>query len=191
MKSLVTLLMVTLATFVNAQDFVLNNGVYEMKIVENYNNTSGQKLYEQSLMALSDLVGSKEKSKFNIDIQDKEAGTIVYKGGLYLGFRKINLMCGHDVNADMTIKVRCKDGRIQYTYTIPTITIYVTCAVGVTETIPLSELIPEYRYKARLNYVKKTAQQFGPLVEEEIKKLHQAIINKTKENTESDFINIL
>ena len=36
MKSLVTLLMVTLATFVNAQDFVLNNGVYEMKIVENY-----------------------------------------------------------------------------------------------------------------------------------------------------------
>ena len=179
--------MVTLATFANAQDFVLNNGVYEMKIVENYNNTSGQKLYEQSLMALSDLVGSKEKSKFNIDIQDKEAGTIVYKGGLYLGFRKINLMCGHDVNADMTIKVRCKDGRIQYTYTIPTITIYVTCAVGVTETIPLSELIPEYRYKARLNYVKKTAQQFGPLVEEEIKKLHQAIINKTKENEDDDF----
>ena len=158
-----------------------------MKIVENYNNTSGQKLYEQSLMALSDLVGSKEKSKFNIDIQDKEAGTIVYKGGLYLGFRKINLMCGHDVNADMTIKVRCKDGRIQYTYTIPTITIYVTCAVGVTETIPLSELIPEYRYKARLNYVKKTAQQFGPLVEDEIKKLHQAIVNRTKENEEDDF----
>ena len=187
MKSLVTLLMVTLATFANAQDFVLNNGVYEMKIVENYNNTSGQKLYEQSLMALSDLVGSKEKSKFNIDIQDKEAGTIVYKGGLYLGFRKINLMCGHDVNADMTIKVRCKDGRIQYTYTIPTITIYVTCAVGVTETIPLSELIPEYRYKARLNYVKKTAQQFGPLVEDEIKKLHQAIVNRTKENEEDDF----
>ena len=187
MKSLVTLLMVTLATFVNAQDFVLNNGVYEMKIVENYNNTSGQKLYEQSLMALSDLVGSKEKSKFNIDIQDKEAGTIVYKGGLYLGFRKINLMCGHDVNADMTIKVRCKDGRIQYTYTIPTITIYVTCAVGVTETIPLSELIPEYRYKARLNYVKKTAQQFGPLVEDEIKKLHQAIVNRTKQNEEDDF----
>ena len=88
MKSLVTLLMVTLATFVNAQDFVLNNGVYEMKVVEHYNNTSGQKLYEQSLMALSDLVGSKEKSKFNIDIQDKEAGTIVFKGGLYLGFRK-------------------------------------------------------------------------------------------------------
>ena len=187
MKSLVTLLMVTLATFVNAQDFVLNNGVYEMKVVEHYNNTSGQKLYEQSLMALSDLVGSKEKSKFNIDIQDKEAGTIVYKGGLYLGFRKINLMCGHDVNADMTIKVRCKDGRIQYTYTIPTITIYVTCAVGVTETIPLSELIPEYRYKARLNYVKKTAQQFGPLVEDEIKKLHQAIVNRTKENEEDDF----
>ena len=187
MKSVVTLLMVSLATFVNAQDFVLNNGVYEMKIVENYNNTSGQKLYEQSLMALSDLVGSKEKSKFNIDIQDKEAGTIVYKGGLYLGFRKINLMCGHDVNADMTIKVRCKDGRIQYTYTIPTITIYVTCAVGVTETIPLSELIPEYRYKARLNYVKKTAQQFGPLVEDEIKKLHQAIVNRTKENEEDDF----
>ena len=187
MKSVVTLLMVSLATFVNAQDFVLNNGVYEMKIVENYNNTSGQKLYEQSLMALSDLVGSKEKSKFNIDIQDKEARTIVYKGGLYLGFRKINLMCGHDVNADMTIKVRCKDGRIQYTYTIPTITIYVTCAVGVTETIPLSELIPEYRYKARLNYVKKTAQQFGPLVEDEIKKLHQAIVNRTKENEEDDF----
>ena len=187
MKSLVTLLMVTLATFVNAQDFVLNNGVYEMKVVEHYNNTSGQKLYEQSLMALSDLVGSKEKSKFNIDIQDKEAGTIVYKGGLYLGFRKINLMCGHDVNADITIKVRCKDGRIQYTYTIPTITIYVTCAVGVTETIPLSELIPEYRYKARLNYVKKTAQQFGPLVEDEIKKLHQAIVNRTKENEEDDF----
>ena len=187
MKSVVTLLMVSLATFVNAQDFVLNNGVYEMKIVENYNNISGQKLYEQSLMALSDLVGSKEKSKFNIDIQDKEARTIVYKGGLYLGFRKINLMCGHDVNADMTIKVRCKDGRIQYTYTIPTITIYVTCAVGVTETIPLSELIPEYRYKARLNYVKKTAQQFGPLVEDEIKKLHQAIVNRTKQNEEDDF----
>lgn len=187
MKSLVTLLMVTLASFANAQDLVLNNGVYEMKIVENYNNITGQKLYEQSLMALSDLVGSKEKSKFNIDIQDKEAGTIVYKGGLYLGFRKTSMMCGHDVNADITIKVRCKDGRVQYTYTIPTITVVVTCAVGVTETIPLSELIPEYRYKARLNYVKKTAQMFGPLVEDEIKKLHQAIINKTKENEEDDF----
>lgn len=187
MKSLVTLLMVTLTTFANAQDFVLNNGVYEMKIVENFDSTSGQKLYEQSLMALSDLVGSKEKSKFNIDIQDKEAGTIVYKGGLYLGFRKTAMMCGHDVNADMTIKVRCKDGRVQYTYTVPTITIVITCAVGVTETVPLSELIPEYKYKARLNYVKKTAQQFGPLVEDEIKKLHQAIINKTKENAEDDF----
>ena len=72
-------MMLMLATFANAQDLVLNNGVYEMKIVENYNNITGQKLYEQSLMALSDLVGSKEKSKFNIDIQDKEAGTIVYK----------------------------------------------------------------------------------------------------------------
>ena len=187
MKSLVTLLMVTLATFVNAQDFVLNNGVYEMKVVEHYNNTSGQKLYEQSLMALSDLVGSKEKSKFNIDIQDKEAGTIVFKGGLYLGFRKTSIAGGHDVSADMTIKVRCKDGRVQYTYTVPSITIVITSAVGVTETVPLSELIPEYRYKARLTGVKKTAQQFGPLVEEEIKKLHQAIINKTKENEEDDF----
>ena len=138
-------------------------------------------------MALSDLVGSKEKSKFNIDIQDKEAGTIVYKGGLYLGYRKTSIVGGHDVSADMTIKVRCKDGRVQYTYTIPTITIVITSAVGVTETVPLSELIPEYRYKARLTGVKKTAQQFGPLVEEEIKKLHQAIINKTKENEEDDF----
>ena len=187
MKNLVTIMMLMLATFANAQDLVLNNGVYEMKIVENYNNITGQKLYEQSLMALSDLVGSKEKFKFNIDIQDKEAGTIVYKGGLYLGYRKTSIVGGHDVSADITIKVRCKDGRVQYTYTIPTITVVVTCAVGVTETIPLSELIPEYRYKARLNYVKKTAQMFGPLVEKEIKVFHQAIVKKTKENEEDDF----
>ncbi len=187
MKSLVTLLMVTLTLFANAQNFVLKNGVYEMKIVEEYNNIPDKKLYEQSLMALSDLVGSKEKSKLNIDIQDKEAGTIVYKGGLYLGFRKTSIMGGHDVSADVTIKVRCKDGRVQYTYTIPTITIIITSAVGVTEIVPLSELIPEYRYKARLNGVKKTAQQFGPLVEDEIKNLHREIINKTKENEEDDF----
>lgn len=187
MKSLVTLLMLTLTTFANAQDFVLNNGVYEMKIVENYNGTPEKKLYEQSLLALSDLVGSKEKSKLNIDIQDKEAGTIVYKGGLYLGFRKTSIVGGHDVSADVTIKVRCKDGRVQYTYTIPTITIVITSAVGVTETVPLSELIPEYKYKARLTGVKKTAQQFGPLVEDEIKNLHQAIVIKTKENEEDDF----
>ena len=172
---------------VNSQTVLNESGAYELKVVEQYDNTPTSTLYEQSLMALSDVVGTREKSKTNLDIADKDAGTIVYKGGYYLGFRKVNALCGYNVVANFSLKVRCKDGRIQYTITVPSFTLYWSCDERNNEVIPLNEIIPEYTHKDRLHYLKKSAVQFAETLDADMKSLQQAIVLKTKAAADDDF----
>ena len=83
MKKVFSSLIMLMACFaINAQTVLNESGVYELKVVEQYDSVKASTLYENSLIALSDVVGSREKSKTNIDVAEKEAGMIEYKGEL-------------------------------------------------------------------------------------------------------------
>ena len=186
-KVLLSFLMLLVGITINAQTSLNESGVYELKVVEQYDSIKASTLYENSLIALSDVVGSREKSKTNIDVAEKEAGMIVYKGELYLGFKKVNMMCGYETFANFTLKVRCKDGKVQYIVTVPSLTMYWSCNMVQYETIPLNEIIPEFTHKGRLYYLKKGAIQFAGTLDEDIKSLQKAIVNKTKKAAADDF----
>lgn len=185
-KVLFALLMMT-CNSLSAQTTLNESGVYEMKVVEQYDSINATTLYEHSLIALSDVVGSRDKSKTNIDVAEKDAGLIVYKGELYLGFKKVNAMCGYDVCANFTLKVRCKDGRAQYTLTVPSLTMYWSCNINNNETIPLNEIIPEYTHKGRLYYLKKGATEYASKLNADMIILQQTIVAKTKVAADDDF----
>lgn len=172
---------------IKAQTTLNESGVYELKVVEQYDSVKAATLYDRSLVALSDVVGSRNKSKTNIDVAEKDAGMIVYKGELYLGFKKVNTMCGYETFANFTLKVRCKDGKVQYTLTVPSLTMYWSCDVITNETIPLNEIIPEFTHKGRLHYLKKGAIQFAETLDTEMNVLQKAIVVKTKAAADDDF----
>lgn len=171
----------------NAQTTLNESGVYEYKVVEKYDSIKASTLYERSLVALSDVVGSRDKSKTNIDVAEKDAGMIVYKGELYLGFKKVNMMCGYETFANFTLKVRCKDGKVQYTLTVPSLTMYWSCDISNNETIPLNEIIPEYNHKGRLHYLKKGAILYARTLDNDMQELQKAIVLKTRAAADDDF----
>lgn len=170
-----------------AQTVLNESGEYELKIVEQYDDISAASLYESSLIALSDVVGSYEKSKTNIDVAEKDAGIIVYKGELYLGFKKVNSMCGYETFANFTLKVRCKDGKVQYVITVPSLHMYWSCDLNNNEVVPLNEIIPNFTHKGRLYYLKNPAVEFAGTLDGKMKSLQQAIVVKTKTAVEDDF----
>ena len=175
------------ALSLNAQTTLNESGVYELKVVENYDSVKASTLYERSLVALSDVVGSYEKSKTNIDVAEKDAGMIVYKGELYLGFKKVNMMCGYDTFAVFTLKVRCKDGKAQYVITVPSLHMYWSCNTNNNEIIPLEEIIPDFTHKGRLYYLKKGAIEFAGTLDSKMRSLQKAIMSKTKAAADDDF----
>ena len=59
------------ALSLNAQTTLNESGVYELKVVENYDSVKASTLYERSLVALSDVVGSYEKSKPTLMLQKR------------------------------------------------------------------------------------------------------------------------
>jgi len=188
MKKVLLIALISVISFtINAQTTLNENGIYEFKIVEQYDSVKAATLYERSLVALSDVVGSRDKSKTNIDVAEKDAGMIVYKGELYLGFKKVNMMCGYETFANFTLKVRCKDGKVQYTLTVPSLTMYWSCNVNNNETIPLNEIIPEFTHKGRLYYLKKGAIQYAGTLDHDMKELQRAIVVKTKAAADDDF----
>ncbi len=179
-KVLLLVQLFVICSITNAQTTLNESGVYEYKVVENYDSIKASTLYERSLVALSDVVGSRDKSKTNIDVAEKDAGMIVYKGELYLGFKKVNMMCGYETFANFTLKVRCKDSKVQYTLTVPSLTMYWSCDVRNYETIPLNEIIPEFKHKGRLYYLKKGAIQYAGTLDNDMKELQKTIVLKTK-----------
>lgn len=121
-KVLSTLLFMFAWLALPAQDITLNeNSVYEKKTVVIVENTSAAVLYGRAMEALSDWTGADGRSKAGIDFSDKDAGTVIYKGDYYLGFKKTILGAGWDRYADFTLKVRCKDGKAQVTVIVSSI----------------------------------------------------------------------
>jgi hypothetical protein len=188
MEKVFSSLIMLMACFaINAQTVLNESGVYELKVVEQYDSVKASTLYENSLIALSDVVGSREKSKTNIDVPEKEAGMIVYKGELYLGFKKVNMMCGYDTFAVFTLKVRCKDGKAQYVITVPSLHMYWSCNTNDNEIVPLKEIIPEFTHKGRLYYLKKGAIEFAGTLDSNMQSLQKNIMSKTKSAADDDF----
>ena len=101
-----------------AQDIELNEqGAYERKEVVTVDGATAGVLFGRAMEALSDWTGPDGQSKVGIDYQDKEAGTVIYKGEYFIEHKR-----GVLVTANFTLKVRCKDGRAQVIVTIPSMT---------------------------------------------------------------------
>ena len=183
MKKVLFLMMLLAAVTARAQG-EMKNGAYETKTVREIGNLTSEQLYVRTLEVLSDWAGSQNKSKVNIDVQDKEGGIVVYKGNYYLGYRKQNLLYGWDTFADFTLKVRCKDGKIQVSVSVPSMT-FIWDATSEKYTEPLSAFYPDYTYKGKV-LLKKASTEFAP----QIPTVFDAMVNKLADDImqkEDDF----
>lgn len=108
---------------VMAQTIELNeSGAYEKREVVIVDSVSAGVLFSRAMEALSDWNGPDGKAKVGIDYQDKESGTVIYKGRYSLGFKNVFLGDGWRRYSDFTLKVKCKDGKAQVTVTVSTMT---------------------------------------------------------------------
>ena len=123
MKKGLLLFMLIACINANAQDIELTEtGAYEKKEVVVVDSAKAIILFERAMIALSDWSGPDGKAKADIDYQEKETGTVIYKGRYSLGFKNTFLGDGWNRYAEFLLKVRCKDGRAQVTVTVPTVT---------------------------------------------------------------------
>lgn len=187
-KIIFTLLMTIISSLsINAQTTLNDMGVYELKNVVSYDSLNYQKLFEQSRIALSDIAGSNTNTKIGVDVMDKQAGTIIYKGEYYLGFHRVNWLCGYEVTADFTLKMQCKDNKVQYTIIVPSLHLYWSCNILCNETVPLKDILPKYTHKGRLNYLKKSCLLFSKNLDNDMKKFYSILLERTKQNIKEDF----
>lgn len=96
-------------------------GTYEVKKVTEIDGVNAQTLYDRAVVALSDWTSASGKASAGLDIHDRDAGIIVYKGHEYMWTKKQRRQ-EYDVFADFSLKVRCKDGKAQITSTIHSMT---------------------------------------------------------------------
>lgn len=183
MKQILLSLMLFIALSINAQVITLtDNGVYEQKEVVTIDSVNAITLYGRAMEALSDWTGPDGRSKAGIDYQDKESGTIIYKGNYFMGFRHVVLRAGWDMYADFTMKVRCKDGRAQIIITIPSITGKYS-ANNVERTVPLSEIVNTINEKGKK---KRPTHEFLPKIPEVANTLIDAMKQRLIQNGEDD-----
>lgn len=183
MKQILLSLMLFIALSINAQVITLtDNGVYEQKEVVTIDSVKAITLYGRAMEALSDWTGPDGRSKAGIDYQDKESGTIIYKGNYFMGFRHVVLRAGWDMYADFTMKVRCKDGRAQIIITIPSITGKYS-ANNVERTVPLSEIVNTINEKGKK---KRPTHEFLPKIPEVANTLIDAMKQRLIQNGEDD-----
>ena len=185
MKRILLSMMLLAGLTATAQEITLNNnGVYERKEIVIVDSLKLSTLYTRSLEALSDWAGSQQRSKANIDVQDKDEGLVIYKGKLYLGYGKQNFMYGWDTFADFTLKVRCKDGRAQVSIIVPSLTYYWT-GNDTETTVPISEVLPIYKYEGKM-LIKKASLALAPKIPEEVNAFISIIANKIANGSADD-----
>ena len=183
MRKLLLLSFLLVGISTNAQVVELTeSGVYEKKEVVNADNLKTSELFGRAMEALSDWTGPDGRSKAGIDYQDKESGTIIYKGNYYMGFRHVVLRAGWDMYASFTMKVRCKDGRAQITVTIPSMTGKYS-ANNVERTVPLSEIVKTINEKGKK---KRPTHDFLPKIPEVATTLINAMSQRLKMGEDDD-----
>ena len=171
----------------NAQTELNAVGEYELKVVKEYPGVNAGAIFDRTLVALSEIKGNSEFSKFNFDVKEKDGGVIVYKGTLFVGYHKANFSGGYDYLADVTIKIRIKEGKAQYTITIPTMTLYWRGHPEITDQVPLTDILPEVNYKGKLYYVKKGFAQFAPEISKVAIEFIDDVAKKTATAADDDF----
>lgn len=161
-------------------------GAYERKIVVQVPGVSAADLYVRALEVLSDIKGSNAKSSAQIDVQDKDAGLVIYKGKVYEGFECYSKLLGYgwDAYADYTLRIKCKDEKAQLTMNVETMTFDYNASPS-THTVLLQDLVP-YNYKGRYN-IKKVAKKYAPAVAPSMDNLLKIISSKIKQGTDDDF----
>ena len=159
---------------------------YEKKEVISIDSVSAGTLYVRALETLSDWAGSQQRSKANVDVQDKDEGLIIYKGKIYLGYGKVNFMYGWDTYADFTLKLRCKDGRVQIAMTVPSMTFHWTAENEEDLTIGLDELYPDYNYKGKYR-IKKATASYAPTIAENVDLIVKLIGERIATGVDYDF----
>lgn len=186
-KVLLSLVMLMAGIAINAQDNPLTNGIYEKKVVVKADSVKASTLYVRALEALSDWAGSNAKSKMGIDVQDKDEALVVYKGNVHLGFEYYSKFAGAgwDFYIDMTIKVKCKDGKAQVTATVPSLT-YISNLQHTVVVVPLYEILPSYAYKGDYK-IKKASQTFGPQVIPSTDQIVNMLCEKIAKKQDDDF----
>ena len=183
MKNFISLLMLLFTLPISAQVINLTeSGVYEQKEVVIIDSIKAATLFGRAMEALSDWTGPDGRSKAGIDYQDKESGTIIYKGNYYMGFRHVVIRAGWDMYADFTMKVRCKDGRAQIAITIPTMTGKYTVD-NIERTVPLSEIANTINEKGKK---KRPTHEFLPKIPEVAGTLIQAMKRRLIQNDDED-----
>lgn len=187
MKKVLLFSMVLITSLsVSSQEVLLNNGVYEQKKVVEVNDKTAGQIYVRALEVLSDWAGSQSRSKADIDVQDKDEGLIVYKGKIYMGYGKANILYGWDTYVDFTLKVRCKDGKAQLTMTVPSMSFQWDGDGHGMYSMPLTDFLPVYNYKGDYK-IKKAAQKYAPMVPTTIDNTVTALALKIKEKSDDDF----
>lgn len=189
MRKIIFILLMTIVSSlsINAQTALNDMGVYELKSVETYDDINLQKLFEQSRIALSDITGSNTNTKIYLDVIDKQGGVIIYKGEYYLGFNLVNMVYGYVVTADFTLKMQCKDNKVQYTIIVPSLHLYWSYQMITNETVPLKEILPKYTHKGRLFYLKKSCLLFSKNLDNDMRKFYSTLVARTKQNIKDEF----
>lgn len=122
---------------------VKQNSCYKTQSIVNVPDADAQTLYKRSLEALSDWAGPEGNAQTHIDYSDKESATVIYKGICPLGFEPY-LLAGWYFYADFTLKIRCKDGRAQTTFTVSNIFTETAGQVHRKDTYPITDVVSRF-----------------------------------------------
>ena len=204
-KTLMSIVMLTAVLSASAQLSLNANGEYELKVTEQYSGASAKTLYENTLVALSDITSTyfcnsslqilnagkgfddsrltlMGISKFlNLDVADKDAYLIVSKGSFLIDYSHST---GYSVN--YVLKIRCKDGRVQYIITIPSISVNSEAAT-VAGTVPLKYLFDNTLKGLAAKSVTALREKLAPHIEPFVKSFQQDIVKQTKVALANDF----
>lgn len=156
------------------------SGIYRLKVVEEYSGVPSDEIFDNCLSVIPNLTQYNNSNR-KIDLLDKEAGIIMFTGEYYLGSKTTNLIFSYDVYANVVLKVRCKDGKAQFCFEVPSIKMYKSGKTNNFEVINLSEVIPVYTHNGRLPYLRKSAELFADNIDEQMRKLCYTMISKTKQ----------
>lgn len=148
-------------------------------------NKSKDALFEQVISTLVDL-SPNTNTHLKTEYHDINTGTVIYKGPLYLGFKKVNMMAGYNNYVNTIIIIKCKDNK--YQVTIKATSMVLDWSVPEhpnKEEIDVCHVYPAYDgYKTTLYYTKKSIVEFGPEIPNNMISLFKYIT--TKLNTEED-----
>lgn len=152
--------------------------------VVSYDGLTKNEIFARTLVALSEYEGVNSSSTAKIDVSDKESGIIIYKGKLFNGFYRQNMMYGWMVFVDFITIIECKDNKARYKFIAPSLT-YRWTADNSSSSIPINEVYPNYTSDTTLK-IEKASKNLAPFLPACCQNFVKAVIDLTKAYS-SDF----